>query len=155
MRKRSKPATGVMIHHAAARAEKFQNADDARQKIYEWHKNRGFQSIGYHHIWHVNKKGMVSNAQGRDTKYHGAHCKGMNIKTLGICIAADLTIKEDKSLIYNAEAKLIRSICMWIEIQERKDKLIAAPAIINHNLVANTECPGINIAGWVCGMYYM
>ena len=50
--------------------------------IDRWHKERGFREIGYHYIIKVN--GMVD--EGRSAEVAGAHCKGHNKYSLGICL---------------------------------------------------------------------
>jgi len=49
--------------------------------IDEWHKKRGFSSIGYHFV--ITKKAIE---QGRPIDIVGAHCKGFNEGSIGICV---------------------------------------------------------------------
>lgn len=66
-----------IIHTAA-----HEGTDYDIEDIDQWHRNRGFNMVGYHFF--VLKDGAVQ--QGRPTDLHGAHCidNGMNTRSLGI-----------------------------------------------------------------------
>ena len=57
--------------------------------ITRWHKQRGFRTIGYHHV--VYRDGSVH--PGRPEGEIGAHCTGHNACSIGVCyiggVAAD------------------------------------------------------------------
>ena len=69
------------------------------EDITEWHKDRGFETIGYHKVivnqypdYRDLKDGTPRNAkdgevhEGRSLKYVGAHCPGYNNRSIGICL---------------------------------------------------------------------
>ena len=47
-----------------------------------WHKARGWEGIGYHFV--IRQTGVIEH--GRDLSVMGAHCKGHNKDTIGVCI---------------------------------------------------------------------
>lgn len=47
-----------------------------------WHKERGWDGIGYHYF--VRKSGVIES--GRPLEVVGAHCKGHNKDSVGICL---------------------------------------------------------------------
>lgn len=49
--------------------------------IDRWHRERGFDGIGYHYVVYID--GSVH--EGRPIDKVGAHCKGHNIHSIGIC----------------------------------------------------------------------
>ena len=51
-------------------------------EIDHWHRERGFNSIGYHEI--IRRNGFLE--MGRPLKTIGAHVKGYNEDSIGICI---------------------------------------------------------------------
>lgn len=51
------------------------------KEIDRWHKERGFRMIGYHYV--ITKDGLVET--GRDLNLIGAHCRGHNLHSVGIC----------------------------------------------------------------------
>ena len=50
--------------------------------IHQWHLARGWSGIGYHYF--IKKDGTVQ--QGRPLNKRGAHCKGKNFHSIGICL---------------------------------------------------------------------
>lgn len=57
-------------------------AHDNPQTIEEWHLARGFTAIGYHFV--ITQDGVVHTA--RPEHITGAHCKGHNANSIGICL---------------------------------------------------------------------
>lgn len=55
--------------------------DDA-QAIHRWHTERGWSGIGYH--WVICEDGELQ--QGRPWYWQGAHVRGHNSLSLGICL---------------------------------------------------------------------
>lgn len=51
-------------------------------QIKEWHLERGFNDIGYHFI--IRRSGIIE--VGRKEETIGAHTKGFNTNSLGICL---------------------------------------------------------------------
>lgn len=71
--------------------------------IDEWHKERGFEGIGYHFVItngylkysNLKEKKYVSDDDGvlwvgRPLKYRGAHCPDYNWRSIGVCLIGDL-----------------------------------------------------------------
>ena len=54
--------------------------------IDRWHRERGFDGIGYHYV--VYRDGSIH--AGRDVAKMGAHCKGQNANSIGICYVGGL-----------------------------------------------------------------
>lgn len=78
MRKISK----IILHCSATKEGKnFTVAD-----IDAWHKQRGFNKIGYHFVIYLN--GSVH--KGRDISVIGAHTTGQNANSIGICYIGGL-----------------------------------------------------------------
>ena len=77
--------TEIIVHCAATPEGKDFTVDD----ITRWHKQRGFRTIGYHHV--VYRDGSVH--PGRRESEIGAHCTGHNACSIGVCyiggVAAD------------------------------------------------------------------
>lgn len=75
-----------IIVHCAATPE---GRDYTVADIDLWHRQRGFQQIGYHVV--VYRDGSIH--EGRPLTMAGAHCKGHNAHSIGICyiggVAAD------------------------------------------------------------------
>ena len=74
--------TEIIIHCSATREGHAFTAED----IDRWHRQRGYRSIGYHYV--VLLDGTVQ--EGRPIAEAGAHCKGHNAHSIGICYIGGL-----------------------------------------------------------------
>lgn len=72
----------IIIHCSATKAGRDFHAKD----IDKWHRERGFDEIGYNVV--VDLDGKVE--KGRDISKPGAHCKGHNSDSIGICYIGGL-----------------------------------------------------------------
>lgn len=73
----------IIVHCSATPEGKDFTAAD----IDRWHRERGFNRIGYH--WVVYRDGTV--VAGRPESLIGAHCRGHNGHSIGICYIGGLT----------------------------------------------------------------
>ena len=72
----------VIIHCSATPEGRDYTVAD----IDRWHRERGFDGIGYHYV--VYRDGSIH--EGRDVAKMGAHCKGQNANSIGICYIGGL-----------------------------------------------------------------
>lgn len=72
----------IIIHCSATKAGRDFHAKD----IDKWHRERGFDEIGYNAV--VDLDGTVE--PGRSESKPGAHCKGHNSDSIGICYIGGL-----------------------------------------------------------------
>lgn len=75
----------IIIHCSATPEGKDFTVADIRR----WHKERGFSDIGYHYV--VYRDGSVH--MGRPEAKAGAHCKGYNNRSIGVCYIGGLDKK--------------------------------------------------------------
>ena len=122
----------IIIHCSATREEEnFEVAE-----IRKWHLARGFNDIGYH--FYIDLYGEIH--KGRDIDKIGAHCKGHNRNSIGICycggVEADGKTPKDTR---NTEQR--RSLVAVL----RTLKAMYPNAVIHsHNDFANKACPSFN-----------
>lgn len=99
----SLPITKIVVHCSATRNGKSlrTNNQTAAERINDWHKQRGFKrdaalaqkfnpqlpNIGYHYI--IDTDGAVDT--GRAIGEVGAHVKGHNTHSIGICLVGGIT----------------------------------------------------------------
>lgn len=74
----------IIIHCSATR----EGWDIRAKDIDKWHKERDFAMIGYHYVIDLDGKVEV----GRPLTMTGAHCKGWNDHSIGICYVGGLDI---------------------------------------------------------------
>lgn len=72
-----------IIIHCSATPE---GVDIKASTIAQWHKKRGFRTIGYHYV--ITLDGTIEN--GRPLEKAGAHCEGVNDCSIGICYIGGL-----------------------------------------------------------------
>ncbi len=77
-KKSSRNITQIIVHCSATPRGRENDAKD----INAWHKNRGWSGIGYHYV--ILPSGEIQ--YGRNVNYIGAHVKGYNKNSIGICV---------------------------------------------------------------------
>lgn len=75
--------TEIIIHCSATTEGKDFTVED----IDRWHRQRGFNGIGYHFV--IYRDGSIH--AGRSKRQIGAHCKGHNTISIGICYIGGLS----------------------------------------------------------------
>jgi len=79
--KKRKETNRIILHHTLTKR------DCSIEEVREWHKQRGFDDVGYHFL--IRKDGTVE--EGRDLDLIGAHAKGRNADSIGIALAGDFS----------------------------------------------------------------
>ena len=88
----------IVVHHSASPAVSM-------EKIEQWHIERGFSEVGYHYV--IQAGGFVR--LGRKLDRVGAHCKGHNSDSIGVCVVGsfenglDATIRSKRSRCIRAQ----------------------------------------------------
>ena len=118
----------IIVHCTATKEGKAFTAND----ITGWHKQRGFATIGYH--WVVLLDGTIQ--QGRAEMTMGAHCKGHNANSIGICYIGGLDENGKSKDTRTPEQKE----SLLILLKELKKKYPKA-TIHGHREFANKDCP--------------
>lgn len=67
----------IIVHCSDSEADR----DIGAATIDDWHRMKGWKCIGYHFV--VRLDGTIEN--GRPVEQIGAHCKGHNAHSIGIC----------------------------------------------------------------------
>ena len=68
----------IVVHGAWTKP----GVDVGVEEVREWHRDRGFDDVGYHYI--IRRDGTIEN--GRPVEKQGAHVKGHNSDTIGVCL---------------------------------------------------------------------
>ena len=104
-------------------------------EITNWHKQRGFSTIGYHYV--VMLDGSVQN--GRDVNVSGAHCTNHNSISIGVCYVGGC----DK----NMNAKDTRTDAQkraLLDLLKRLRTMYPTAKIYGHRDFANKACPSFD-----------
>jgi len=121
----------IIIHCSATPNGRHETVQD----IDRWHKERGWMGIGYHYVVTVNGVGE----KGRQRELIGAHCKGHNKDSIGICLVGTDKFTRGQWLI-------IRGMIRQLEVEYKGCR------IHGHNeLNQNKTCPGFSVKDWLRG----
>ncbi len=122
--------TAIVIHHSAS--PPWTKA----WEIKRWHRQRGFNDIGYHLVIHDG--GEV--VPGRHPELEGAHVLGHNEYTLGICIVGDNSAPQGGQL--NELGWRPKQIVAAQALLRALRALTPGLDVIAHYELADTICPG-------------
>lgn len=118
----NKPNT-IVLHHA-------ESSNCTVEDINRWHKNNGWAGIGYHYF--VRKDGSIY--KGRIDNAIGAHAKGHNTNTLGVCAEGRYMTES----MPQAQKNSIIELCKYLKNKYGISK------IYGHGELMSTDCPGKN-----------
>lgn len=92
-----------------------------------------WRDIGYHYGIELVDK-AVEIVVGRMQDESGAHCIGMNDKSLGVCFVGNFDQAEPPREAWNAGLRLVRSLCKVFGIPREN--------VMGHRDFAEKTCPG-------------
>lgn len=123
-----------VIVHCSATPE---GRDVTVETIDKWHKGNGWKGIGYH--WVIYRDGSIH--AGRPESQIGAHCKGKNRNTIGICYIGgmDKANKHPKDTRTQAQRKAMVQL-----LSELKMRYVTIEKISGHRDYANKACPSFD-----------
>ena len=126
------PINKIIIHCSASP----ENMDIGAEEIHDWHLKRGFDGIGYHYV--IRRNGMCE--VGRPEYWVGAHVKGNNVNSLGICLVGntEFTNKQWNTL----ESTVIGLL----------NKYPDAKVLGHYELDDKKTCPNFNVQAWINGI---
>lgn len=118
------------------------------EEVDRWHAERGFarkdgwrrrfnpklSAIGYHFV--VYMSGVA--ATGRHLDEVGAHCRGHNASSIGICLIGTGRFTH---AAWDGLAKLVEIL----------EKQYPGVEVVGHRDLAATECPGFDVRAWHAG----
>lgn len=79
--------------------------------IRQWHLARGFKNVGYHYF--IQKMGTVQH--GRKLHIEGAHVKGHNKDSIGICLSGRKEFTHDQ---FRSLARIIKELAGKYKLSE-------------------------------------
>ena len=122
----------IIVHCTATPEGKDYTVED----ITRWHKERGFKTIGYHYV--VYRDGSVHD--GRPLAEVGAHCKGHNAHSIGVCYVGGLTADGRKA----KDTRTLEQKEALVLLLVRLKKQFPLAEIHGHMDFAAKECPSFD-----------
>ena len=122
----------IIIHCSATREGKDFRAAD----IDRWHRQQGFRSIGYHFV--VRLDGEME--RGRSIAEVGAHCKGHNATSIGVCYIGGLDAdgKRPKDTRTEFQKKALMALLTLLKLR------FPNAEIRGHRDYAAKDCPSFD-----------
>jgi len=85
-RLKDRDRTELIVVHCSATGPLM---DVGKREITQWHRQRGFDTIGYHYV--IRRNGEVET--GRRESEIGAHVAGHNLNSIGVCMVGGVNAK--------------------------------------------------------------
>ena len=122
----------IIVHCSATPEGKDYSVDTIRK----WHLQRGFSDIGYHYI--IYRDGSIH--MGRDEFVIGAHCKGHNSNSIGICYIGGCASdgKTPKDTRTSEQRQSLLKLLKELKVKYPK------ASIHGHRDFANKACPSFD-----------
>ena len=143
-----RPINEIIIHCADTPASWGGNMtpEQQRDEIRRWHvEERGWSDIGYHYV--ITRNGVV--VQGRNLDKIGAHVKGHNKGTIGICLVGGKGGTAHDKFRENFTKE--QDFALRKLIDELKDRFVSINKVSGHNEYAAKACPCFNVSEWLTG----
>ena len=130
----------VVIHCSATKP----SMDICAEEIRQWHKERGWNDIGYHDV--IRRDGTLE--KGRDISIAGAHAKGHNFSSIGVCLIGGVDGNgkgEDNFAIIQKQNLRVYLDFMALRFPDAE--------ILGHRDIEGVkkDCPCFNVREWYYG----
>ena len=109
------------------------NVDTIRQ----WHEARGWDDIGYHYVIYLD--GTIH--KGRDLDIVGAHCRGNNKDSIGVCYIGGRSAKDNKP----ADTMTAEQELGWLQLWYALKTLFGNIKLHGHNEFSEKACPSFDV----------
>ncbi len=108
-------------------------------EITRWHIKRKFRTIGYHHV--IRRSGLIQH--GRPVAEQGAHVRGHNKHSIGICLVGGLNEARKPDCNFTAaQWESLNTLVTSLSIRFFEAK------IVGHRDLARKACPTFDVAAW-------
>lgn len=125
----------VVLHHSASATT------TTPEQIREWHvQGRHFSEAGYHWLIREKEPGVWETVDLRDESLQGAHARGENPHSLGICVAGNYTREKLSKGAWDQLLGLLTWLCRALGLgpaNVRGHREVERPGY--------TECPGYDV----------
>jgi N-acetylmuramoyl-L-alanine amidase len=136
----------IIIHCSATR-----ECDDSinAEVIDRWHKKRGWKGIGYHFLILID--GSIET--GRMVNECGAHTKGLNCNSIGVCYVGGVESEKDSKGKYPAkDTRTPEQKETLLELLHVLRKMYPDAKIHSHRDFAAKACPSFDATTEYCNI---
>ena len=127
----------IVVHCSATNP----NMDIGAHEIRSWHINdNGWSDIGYHNV--IRRDGTLEH--GRDLAESGAHAKGYNANSIGVCLIGGVDIENNPA--NNFTDKQFATLRGYLDTMAE----IFDANILGHRDLPNVNkaCPSFDVRDW-------
>ena len=117
--------------------------DIGREEIDLWHRRRGWNGVGYHYI--VRRDGRLEVGRGEEEA--GAHCKGHNKDSIGICLVGGIQDGTKSKAVNDYTPKQWETLKQLV--LELRGKYPEANIVGHCDYEPRKTCPNFDVKEWV------
>lgn len=123
-------------------ADTYPDMDIRVEDIRKWHVDgNGWDDIGYHYV--ITRAGLVG--KGRPDAVVGAHARGMNSNSLGICMVGGKSRDNQSTSNFTAEQwNALTSLCTNLLDQYPEAEVMGHCDVPD----SGKTCPNFNVKAW-------
>lgn len=129
----------IVIHCSATPS----NMDIGVEEIRKWHLEQGFSDIGYHYV--IKRNGELE--VGRPIDKPGAHCKGHNARSIGVCLVGGVD-KYAGKLVSSCNFTELQWNALDLLVTNLLGKYHSIRSVHGHNEFAAKDCPCFDVQEW-------
>ena len=124
----------IIIHCSATPEGRNVTVDEVRR----WHRQQGFADVGYHYLIYLD--GSVH--PGRPIEQVGAHCRGHNAHSIGVCYIGGLTAdgKRPKDTRTTRQKLALQALVQILKLN------FPQATVHGHREFAAKDCPCFEVA---------
>ena len=139
LKKAVRNITEIVVHCTATPAGRDVTVAD----VDRWHRQRGFNGIGYHYL--IALDGTVY--AGRDVDVAGAHCRGLNRSSIGVCYVGGLDVaRQPADTRTQSQHRALRGLLVALK------RLYPDAVIRGHRDFAAKACPCFDVTTEYAGL---
>lgn len=144
-----RPIRYLFVHTAAA---DIPNVDAAMIDL--WHRERGWSGIGYHYVILDDRHGTKADGTvevGRPEARSGAHVRGANAASIGICCTGHGDLRPLTAAQMTSLVRLLADLARRFELTadailgHREVNLLAEQGVIPARYRTSKSCPGTKV----------
>lgn len=137
----------IIVHCAATKP----SMDIGAKEIDRWHRERGWAAIGYNDVIRRDgtiEKGRDLDNDGNTDEEVGAHAKGFNTNSIGVCLIGGMA--EDGSDDCNFTMRQYMALAVYIM---EKQALYPQAEVMGHRDLPDVHktCPMFDVKAWMMG----
>lgn len=144
-------ATELLVVHCSATRP---TQDIGVREITQWHRQRGFDTVGYHYV--IRRNGEVET--GRPETAIGAHVKGHNARSLGVCLVGGINAAgKPESNFTDAQFESLKALLHQLQTRYPDARILGhrdlSPDKNGDGKITPNEfikaCPSFDISAWL------